>query len=155
MSYCIRPVRLDDLEDVMLIERASFSVAWEHSIYLRICMHNGRVSTSDDGMVLMDIMEINEKLVGYAVWETNPFSTRGHILNLAIIEDERRKGYGKRLLAHVQNSLKESGMTSCFLEVRESNTAARRLYESQGYSVSGRLDGYYFDEDAIEYVMDL
>jgi ribosomal-protein-alanine N-acetyltransferase len=155
MTYHIRPVRLEDLEDIMHIERASFAVAWEYTIYLRICMQNGRISTDDGGLLLMDILEIDKKLAGYAVWETDPVSTRGHILNLAIIEKEKRKGYGKLLLKHVQCSLKESGMSSCYLEVRESNTAARQLYETMGYTASGRLDGYYFSEDAIEYVCDL
>ncbi|MFW9812013.1 MAG: GNAT family N-acetyltransferase [Candidatus Thorarchaeota archaeon] len=154
MNYNIRPVRLGDLDDVMYIERTSFADVWEYTIYLRICMQKGRITT-DDGQLLMDILEIDGKLSGYAVWETDTVSTRGHILNLAIIEDERRKGYGRLLMKHVQDKLIESGMSSCFLEVRESNTGARRLYESLGYVESGRLDGYYFDEDAIEYVYDL
>ena len=155
MKHHIRPVHLNDLENVMHIETASFPIAWDYTTYLRICIQNGRITTNDDGLLLMDILEIDDKLVGYAVWETDQISTRGHILNLAIIEDERRKGYGKLLLAHVKISLLESGMASCFLEVRESNTAARRLYESAGFTESGRLDGYYFNEVAIEYTCDL
>jgi len=103
----------------------------------------------------MDIIEVKKKLIGYAVWEIDPVTARGHILNLAITESERRKGYGRLLLKHVLANLRESGMSSCFLEVRESNTPARRLYESQGCTESGRLDDYYFDEDAIEYLCDL
>jgi ribosomal-protein-alanine N-acetyltransferase len=118
-------------------------------------MRKGRILSSDGGSLIMDVLECNRKLTGYAVWETDLVSTRGHILNLAIREKERQKGYGKLLLEHVQSSLRETGMTSCFLEVRESNIPARSLYESSRFTVSGRLDGYYFDEDAIEYTRDL
>ena len=155
MSHHIRPVNLEDLDDVMEIERASFPIAWEYTTYLRICMEKGRILSSDGGLLIMDVLEIDSNLTGYAVWETDPVSTRGHILNLVIIENERKKGYGKLLIDHVQNSLRETGMTSCFLEVRESNTPARSLYMSSGFTVSNRLDGYYFDEDAIEYSRDL
>lgn len=155
MSCHIRPVCLEDLDDIMEIERRSFPMPWEYTTYLRICMQKGRIHSNDAGMLLMDVLESNGLVTGYAVWETDPVSTRGHILNLAIVEDERRKGYGKMLLTHVQDSLRETGMTSCFLEVREGNTPARLLYESAEYTASGRLDGYYFDEDAIEYSIDL
>jgi ribosomal-protein-alanine N-acetyltransferase len=155
MSYGFRPVRLEDLDEVMEIERRSFPVAWEYTTYLRICMQKGRILSSDGGLLLMDVLESSSILTGYAVWETDPVSTRGHILNLAIIEEERRKGYGKLLLNHVHDSLRETGMTSCFLEVRESNTPARALYETSGYTATGKLDGYYFDEDAIEYSRNL
>ena len=155
MNHHIRPINVVDLDDVMEIERASFPIAWEYSIYLRICMAKGRILSSDGGLLIMDVLESDSKLTGYAVWETDPVSTRGHILNLAIIEDERRKGYGGLLIEHVQSSLRETGMASCILEVRESNTPARSLYKSCGFTVSGRLDGYYFDEDAIEYSRNL
>lgn len=155
MSSTIRPVSLDDLDTIMEIERKSFLVAWEYSVYLRICMQNGRVLSSDRGMLLMDVFEKGEKIAGFAVWETDTLSKRGHILNLAVIEEERRKGYGRMLTRHVQESLKNAGMTSCYLEVRESNSPARSLYETCGYVISDRLAGYYFDEDAIVYSRDL
>ena len=150
-----RPVSLDDLDVIMAIERKSFLVAWEYTIYLKICMQNGRVASSDRGMLFMDVFEIEGRIIGYAVWETDTLSKKGHILNLAIIEEERRKGYGRMFIHHVHENLKTAGMTSCYLEVRESNVPARSLYETSGYVISDTAAGYYFDEDAIEYSRDL
>ena len=62
MSSTIRPVSLDDLDTIMEIERKSFLVAWEYSVYLRICMQNGRVLSSDRGMLLMDVFEKRGKI---------------------------------------------------------------------------------------------
>ena len=155
MSSTFRPTCLDDLDVIMEIERKSFPVAWEYTIYLRICMQNGRVVSNDRGVLFMDVFEKEGKIAGYAVWETDTLSKNGHILNLAIIEEERRKGYGRMFIHHVHESLKNAGMTSCYLEVRESNTPARSLYETSGYAISDTVAGYYFDEDAIEYSRDL
>ncbi|MFW9793725.1 MAG: GNAT family N-acetyltransferase [Candidatus Thorarchaeota archaeon] len=151
MILNIRPVRLEDLDEIMEIERKCFLVAWEYTVYLRICLENGRVPSNENDMLLMDVFEKDGQIVGYVVWETNTQSKRGHILNLAIIEDERRQGYGSMLIQHVEENLKRAGMISTYLEVRESNIPARSLYEAFGYVISDRIAGYYFDEDAIEY----
>ncbi|MFW9807797.1 MAG: GNAT family N-acetyltransferase [Candidatus Thorarchaeota archaeon] len=155
MSLVIRPVKLEDLDIVMEIERKCFPIAWEYSVFLTICMNNGRIVSRDMGMILMDVLEKSGEIIGYTVWETDTQSKRGHILNLAVIEEERRKGYAKQLIHHVHENLKTTGFVSCHLEVRESNVAARKLYENCGYVLSDRIIGYYFDEDAIEYSINL
>ncbi len=155
MNLTIRPVSMDDLDAIMEIERNSFLIAWEASVYHKICLQEGRVLSSDRGMLFMDVLTLEKKITGYAVWETDTLSRKGHILNLAILEGERRKGHGRLLIRHVQESLRKVGMTSCYLEVRESNSSARPLYETCGYLISDRLAGYYFDEDAIVYSRNL
>jgi ribosomal-protein-alanine N-acetyltransferase len=151
----IRRVRLEDIDRVMEIERACFPVAWEYSIFLNICLQGGEMPSGKTGFLFMDVIEKNKVVIGYAVWETNPKKSRGHILNLAIHTDERRRGYGKMLLAHILDHLKAIGITSCILEVRVSNAPARALYESNGFVVSSRIPGYYFDEDALVYSLQL
>lgn len=151
----IRRVRLEDLDEVMKIERQSFPVAWEYSIFLNICLYGGQLSSGDSGQLFMDVIEDSDKTIGYAVWEIDPPSGEGHILNLAIQVDERRKGYGSTLLHHIISHLKTNDINVCHLEVRESNIPARELYESSGFTTSGNVPGYYFDEDAIVYTMDL
>ncbi len=151
MSSIIRPVILNDLDTIMEIERKCFRFAWEYSVYLKICLQEGRVRSSDRSLLLMDVLEIDGRIVGYAVWEIDYLSRRGHVLNLAIIGEERRKGYGRMLVHHVHKNFKDAGMTNSYLEVRESNLPARALYENSGYTISDRIVGYYFDEDAVEY----
>lgn len=73
------------------------------------------------------------------------------ILNLAVHPDFRRQGLGKRLLCKVLKIGRKMGMEQAHLEVRESNIAALKLYESSGFAVVGRRKRYYPDtgEDAL------
>ena len=151
----IRSARLDDLDEIMKIERQSFPVAWEYSIFLNICLQDGRISSGESGSLFMDVIEENDKVIGYAVWNIDTRMAEGHILNLAVQVDERRNGKGKMLLFHMLNHLKTTKIRSCRLEVRESNLAARVLYESNGFVASTKIPGYYFDEDAIVYSLTL
>ena len=54
--------------------------------------------------------------------------------NIAIAGSARRRGLGTRLLGEFLNTARARGATSVFLEVRESNSAARRLYEKWAFS---------------------
>ena len=61
------------------------------------------------------------------------------ILNLAVDPEFRRRGIGRRLCQTFLGGLRGS----VFLEVRESNQAARNLYLSLGFQELGRRSGYY------------
>jgi ribosomal protein S18 acetylase RimI-like enzyme len=61
------------------------------------------------------------------------------ILNLAVSPESRRRGVALRLIEAELNGRQGSW----FLEVRESNAAAIRLYESCGFNASGRREKYY------------
>ncbi|MGB7583492.1 MAG: GNAT family N-acetyltransferase, partial [Terriglobales bacterium] len=77
--------------------------------------------------------------------------------NIAIAGPARRRGLGSRLLGEFLNAARSLGATTVFLEVRESNSAARRLYEKWAFSESGRRANYYRDpkESAVTYRLDL
>jgi ribosomal-protein-alanine N-acetyltransferase len=63
----------------------------------------------------------------------------------------RRRGVARQLLGAALIEGVARGVTLAFLEVRPSNTRALALYESLGFQVIGRRNGYYFDtgEDAL------
>lgn len=63
----------------------------------------------------------------------------------------RRKGFGRRLSERWLAWANEAAAREALLEARESNRAARSLYEQLGFVVQGRRRGYYHDpvEDAI------
>lgn len=68
----------------------------------------------------------------------------GNIVNVATHPDFRRLGYARALIdALVEYSLGCGNIELLFLEVRESNTAARALYESSGFSEVGRRPKFY------------
>jgi len=75
------------------------------------------------------------------------------IENIIVAEPVRRRGLGARLLGEFLDLARARGADAVFLEVRESNLAARRLYEKWAFVESGRRKLYYREpeEDAIVY----
>lgn len=73
------------------------------------------------------------------------------IVNLAVAPDLRRCGFGQFLVRSLLKHTAIDGVRSVFLEVRESNLPARKLYENLGFKETQRRRGFYFEplEDAI------
>ncbi len=134
----MRPV---DLDDVLSIERASFSMPWSRGAFLYE-MEQNQVArcfvVRDDGRV-----------VGYVcLWEV---ADELHITNIAVHPDLRRRGIARALLGRVLEDARQQALRLVVLEVRPSNAEALALYESFGFRVVGRRRGYYYDtgEDAL------
>jgi ribosomal-protein-alanine N-acetyltransferase len=82
-----------------------------------------------------------EDLVGYGgFWF---IVDEAHITKLTVVEPQRCKGYGAEILGYLLRRGVEEGATTARLEVRESNTPARKLYEQAGFSEAGLRKGYY------------
>ena len=73
------------------------------------------------------------------------------IENMVVAREDRRLEIGTKLIRELLRRAKAAGATSVLLEVRESNLAARRLYEKLGFSDYGRRSHYYQQptEDAL------
>ena len=71
--------------------------------------------------------------------------------NVVVARERQRSGIGSKLIQELLLRAEAGGATSVLLEVRESNFAARRLYEKLGFSEKGRRNSYYRDpqEDAL------
>lgn len=81
------------------------------------------------------------RLAGYVF--ARAIAGEAEILNLAVLPEDRKRGVGDGLLAAALVRLTERGTGSVFLEVRESNSAALRLYESRGFRPVGMRADYY------------
>jgi ribosomal-protein-alanine N-acetyltransferase len=130
----IRAARRTDVDDVAAIERRAFSDPWSANSF-RALFGNPLVhfAVAEDTMT--------GRLLGYIV--TWFVVEEGEIANLAVSDDARRTGIGARLLDHALDVARERAATVVFLEVRESNAAARALYASRGFEVAGRRAKYY------------
>jgi ribosomal-protein-alanine N-acetyltransferase len=138
-------MRPDDLDEVVAIERGSFSLPWSRGAFLYE-MEQNRVARCW-------VMRDGSRVVGYVcLWE---IGDEVHITNIAVHPDIRRRGIGRTLLQSVIDEARQHGARVVALEVRPSNREARPLYEAFGFQVIGRRKGYYYDtgEDAL--VMEL
>lgn len=73
------------------------------------------------------------------------------ILNLAVDPVHRRKGFGRQLVRQILAEWQKRSVQRIFLEVRESNSGAIKLYEELGFRLVGRRKKYYSapEEDAL------
>ena len=120
----IRPAKTTDLDDIAVIQAAAQEASqWHTEDYLafdcRVAILNGRIA----GFLVSRQVADRER----------------EILNVAVHPDFRRLRIATELL---QNEILNRPGTH-FLEVRESNFAARRLYEQLGFEVIGTRPGYY------------
>lgn len=65
------------------------------------------------------------------------------IVHLVIDQSQQGKGFAKQLLSKTLRQLQQIGVKTCFLEVRESNVTAHKLYEKCGFEVMGKRRNYY------------
>lgn len=66
-----------------------------------------------------------------------------HILNVCIRAEFQCRGFGRKMLLFLLERSRAAGMQEAFLEVRPSNSAAIRLYQSVGFEPVGVRRGYY------------
>ena len=127
-----RPATLDDVPAIAEIERASFGDPWSEASF--------RGTFANEGAIVR-AAEQEGRVVGYSVaWV---IGDDAELANLAVAPDARRQGVGALLLDALLRELDARGGATVFLEVREGNAAARALYASRGFEVSGRSKGYY------------
>ena len=141
----IREATFEDLEKVLHIERASYPSPWTLNFF-RLMMN------MSPGLFL--VATENGDVVGYTVGEVEFRGRRGkagHVMNIAVAEAHRERGIGTGLLDELERRFYEKGARVSYLEVRESNTVAQRLYRERGYVFLNRVENYYGDEDG--YVM--
>ena|SRR5208283_3053577 len=73
------------------------------------------------------------------------------IENVVVVREAQQLGVGTKLIRELLRRARAAGVISVLLEVRESNLAARKLYERLGFSSEGRRRNYYHEpmEDAL------
>jgi ribosomal-protein-alanine acetyltransferase len=134
-----------DIPDLMALEKHAAGAAhWSTEQYQTVFTD---ASPSRVVLILEEEAGVQGFIAGRALdkeWE---------IENIAVAGSVRRRGFGTRLVGEFLDLARGRGAEKVFLEVRESNLAARRLYEKWAFVESGRRKLYYREpeEDAIVY----
>ena len=132
-----------DLDAVAAIEALAFSSPWSRAMLgaaLAPSLRPHAYVTRSDRMV-----------TGYCIGQL--IVDELHIHTFAVHPTCQRAGLGRRLLAAVLREAESVGIAASTLEVRRSNMAAQRLYESEGFIQRGVRRGYYRvpPDDALVY----
>ncbi len=147
VATTLRPMREEDLDLVMAIERSAYPFPWTRGIF-RDCLRADYPAWihEQDGMA-----------IGYAV--ISVAAGEAHILNLCTAPEVQGQGHGRALLRQVLRQARGRGAHRVFLEVRPSNPHAIALYHGEGFNEIGRRPRYYpafhGREDAIVMALEL
>ena len=146
-SVRIRSAVTADLPTIAEIEFQSFSNPWQPDTF-RSLLERERVR-------VLVAEELEKGVVGYAVlwWVLD----QAELANLAVRMGHQGRGIGSALLDQAIEHAKSKGVESLFLEVRQSNESAYRLYASRGFTQISIRKDYYQNprEDALIFVKHL
>ena len=139
-EFVLHEMEMHDIPRVLEIERMSFSEPWSESAFL----NEIRKSYSFNRVAVRGNIVVAYICVNYILDE-------GHILNLAVHPDFRRQGAATVLMSEAIHELRQKGCEYLYLEVRASNSAAKKFYEHFGFGVAGIRKAYYTSpkEDAL------
>ncbi|HEU4724326.1 MAG TPA: ribosomal protein S18-alanine N-acetyltransferase [Candidatus Eisenbacteria bacterium] len=142
----IVPITGDRLDEIVAIERRTFSDPWTRGMFLSELEVGG--GTYARAALVPDKVE-GERLVGYSFAVL--VMDEAHLGNLAVDAGYRRRGIAQRLLGDLVTEARRQGVRRVTLEVRESNLHARTFYARNGFIDIAMRKSYYQNpvEDAI------
>lgn len=129
MDRIIRELRLNDLPELIDIERRAFTHPWPPEAFDENLLPNSWVILVED------------KLVGYVLYHV--FEDEAVILNIAIDPDYQGLSHGSHLLQQTLDMLESEGKRRIFLDVRETNLTALNVYKKLGFTEIGIRKDYY------------
>ena len=139
-TITFRKMTPDDAEQVAEIDFKSFSVPWKMTDYWKYAQEKNIEAV---------VGEIEKKIVAYAAAFVS--FEEAEVFKIAVVPELRGKGFGTKIFAELIEVCKLRGAKAITLEVRPSNTAAVKMYESFGLKSVGRRKNYYTNpvEDAL------
>ncbi len=135
----IEPMRRRHLPGVMAIEAVSYPRPWSQNVF------SSELEMTRRGERVYLVARSRTVIVGYCGMMLIADDT--HLSNVAVHPDHRRDGIATRLLAEMCWESIRRGYEAMTLEVRETNDAARRLYERFGFVAAGVRQRYYENTD--------
>ena len=146
----IRNMEEADIPAVLVVEQENFSIPWSEKSFRDMLQR-------PESLFLVAERAFPEESGGVADSEVLGYAgavvagAEGDVTNIAVLCREKQKGIATVLLKHLIRETITAGVQDLFLEVREHNTPALRLYEAAGFVPVGRRKGYYDKpkEDAV------
>jgi ribosomal-protein-alanine acetyltransferase len=140
----IRSATVADVPALRALDFASsFGARWSETQY------NGLFVTPDRLKHLVLVAEIQGDVIAYLA--ASGVGPEWEVENVVVSSLNQRRGIARGLIAELVEALRREGVVRLFLEVRESNAAARALYAALGFTQQDRRPRYYAnpEEDAI------
>lgn len=177
MRYSVERMELEDVPQVLEVDRESYTLPWPASAYRREIMQNRNaryfvlrgLSGDDSASPEPPEPDGRPRLLPFFPWRRQDGPPRpghivgysgmwlvldeAHITTIAIRQAHRGEGLGELLLVSMIEAAAEMGSQRITLEVRISNTAAQNLYTKYGFRMEGIRKRYYSDNNEDAYIM--
>ena len=134
--YDIRPLTISQLDECWRLDQRCFVDGEAYSRETFEYLLTAPESVAYRAVTSAGIM------AGFVIGLVEPDHT-GHVTTVGVAPDHRRRHLAKRLMAQVEAGFHQRKVRLVRLEVRSLNTAAQKLYQSIGYTVTQRLPKYY------------
>jgi ribosomal-protein-alanine N-acetyltransferase len=142
VARTVRLARPTDAAVLAALDADASENPWSERQFLAVCSgHNGKGET-----VL--VVDEDGRIDGFVV--LSQVLDEASIFSIAIHPAQQGKGLGQMLLATAMLQVQRAGAARCLLEVRRSNTTARRLYQRNGFTLDGVRKNYYPTTDGRE-----
>jgi [ribosomal protein S18]-alanine N-acetyltransferase len=135
-SYDIRPLSLSQLDECWRLDQRCFI---DGEAYSRETFDY--LLTAPESIAFRAVTQAGV-MAGFVIGLVEPDHT-GHITTVGVAPEHRRRKLAKRLMQQVEEGFRKRNVRIVRLEVRTLNTAAQKLYESLGYTITQRLPKYY------------
>lgn len=147
-TWRVRPATSADVPQIMELEQQAPTAShWTQEQY-EVLFRDSKSDSDPQRVVLVGEAAVVE---GFLI--ASGINREWEIENMAVSEAKRRQGLGTLLVKEFLEHARPRNAEAVFLEVRESNRAARVLYERCGFRETGRRKAYYREptEDALNY----
>lgn len=136
----IREMTINDLDQVMLIEKESFNEHWKRKDF--------EYEINENAFSNMVVYEEEKKILGilgyYILFDDAQITT------IATLKEARGRGIATKLMEYLIDDCNKKQCSVLSLEVRESNLKAQNLYRKFDFIEMNVRKGYYEDgEDAL------
>lgn len=149
VQYNIRPFNPSDLDSVMRINRECLPENYASLFFINLFKRFPAtfLVAETDGDIVGYIMCRIE--TGVPSFKILGITKKGHVISIAVLPDYHRKGIGYSLIDQATKAMTSYKAKECYLEVRESNLPAVKLYKKLGFEIARTIRNYYADgEDA-------
>lgn len=135
-SYDVRPLTISQLDECWRLDQRCFVDGEAYSRETFEYLLTAPESVSYRAVTAGGVM------VGFAIGLVEPDHT-GHVTTVGVAPEHRRRQLAKRLMLQIEDGFRRRNVRLVRLEVRSLNSAAQKVYENLGYTVTQRLPKYY------------
>jgi [ribosomal protein S18]-alanine N-acetyltransferase len=132
VTAALRPMQAADVEAVLAIEQRAYQFPWTRGNF---------IDSLAAGYAAEVLRGADGALLGYFLAMQGVGEL--HLLNITVLPERQGQGLARLMLDALQGLARRNGCEQIWLEVRQGNERARRVYARYGFSEVGLRRAYY------------